>query len=76
MDSQGLQKVSVAKSKARIQAEKRLNSPRSVTSSLKSASSPEKSKESPRGVHILYQLYLGVADGVSMARVWARRYSK
>ena len=24
----------------------------------------------------LYRLYIGVADGASVARVWARRYSK
>ena len=29
-----------------------------------------------RAVSALYRLYLGIADGMSIARVWARRYSK
>ena len=27
-------------------------------------------------VEALYRLYLGIADGMSIARVWTRRYSK
>ena len=26
--------------------------------------------------HCLYRLYIGIADGISIARVWACRYSK
>ena len=30
----------------------------------------------PHALHSLYRLYLGIADGLSIARVWVCRYSK
>ena len=34
------------------------------------------SPRSPGHISALYRLYLGIADGISIARVWACRYSK
>ena len=33
-------------------------------------------RECALGAAALYRLYLGIADGMTVARVWARRYSK